>query len=316
MYNKRMSKIYDDCLKRFNDTKDYDDRACLEDIITHFQRFVGEANPHLFTIMYLDGHYEDYVTFGPMNMRKEYEDYTVANKDFFTNIFNHFTNLELKEEVNNKTFVPNTSEIVEDFLKTVDMDLYNLFINSKDNMFRVYEDGGGRALYDPVKDQIYVLFGRRFIFENMVALVHEMGHCYRDHLVKKLHYTTSLEEHLKSELYSQILEYLFLNYLINNDIYAIDAKNYLDIDCNKIIRSSRTLCENIFVHDNGVSTISDIKYLLGRIVARYYINSGIPLKEFFTYLENHTLLEILNELNINYQEISDGIRKNYCLKKQ
>ena len=129
MYNKRMSKIYDDCLKRFNDTKDYDDRACLEDIITHFQRFVGEANPHLFTIMYLDGHYEDYVTFGPMNMRKEYEDYTVANKDFFTNIFNHFTNLELKEEVNNKTFVPNTSEIVEDFLKTVDMDLYNLFIN-------------------------------------------------------------------------------------------------------------------------------------------------------------------------------------------
>ena len=33
-------------------------------------------------------------------------------------------------------------------------------------------------------------------------------------------------------------------------------------------------------------------------------------------IHNHTILEILSNPNIDYQEISNKLNKNYCLKKQ
>lgn len=315
MINKRMKEIYDDCFNRFNDTKDYDDRACLEDIIEWFQKYVGPAHPYLYTILYLDSKYEEFVTLGAFKISKDYKEWAIKNKDFLTGIFSNFTNLELKDKVDNNTFIPNTDEIVGEFFKTMDMDLYNLFINSKNNIFGVYDHGGGKALYDPVKDQIYVLFGKEHNFRNMVTLVHEMGHCFKNHLIKKDYTTNNIEEHLKSELYSEILEHMFAIYLVNNDIYAIDAYDHLNNTRNDIIEVSRKLSDAIIVNDKS-STLHDIKYLLGRILAYYYIESGMSLKEIFMDIQNHTTFEILSNPNIDYQEISNKLNKNYCLKKQ
>ena len=315
MINKRMQEIYDDCFDRFNKTKDYDDRACLEDIIEWFQKYVGPAHPYLYTILYLDSKYEEFVTLGAFKISEDYKKWAINNKDFLTGIFSNFVNLELKDKVDNNTLVPNTDEIVGEFFKTMDMDLYNLFINSKNNIFRVYDHSGGKALYDPVKDQVYVLFGKEHNFRNMVTLVHEMGHCFKDHLIKKVYSTNSVEEHLKSELYSEIIEHIFAIYLVNNDIYAIDAYDHLNNTRNEIIEVSRKLSDAIIVNDDS-STLHEIKYLLGRILAYYYIESGMSLKEIFMDIHNHTTLEILSNPNIDYQEISNKLNKNYCLKKQ
>ncbi len=316
MVNNRMKEIFNDCLKRFDRIKDYDDRACVEDIIVNFERYTGGSNPYLYTMLYMDGQYEDFTVRGTLAVNANYKKFAVQYNDFFTKIFNNYAGLELYDEVKTDTKVPNMNDIIKEFFKTIDEDLYQLFIKSEDNIFRVYQDGDGKAFYDPTKDEIYVLLGKNLIFDNMVGLVHEMGHAYRDYLIKKRYITRDLDEHIKSEIYSETLELLFVKYLIDNDIYAIDANNYLAKYNNKIIRVSRTLSENVFVHDNGSSTLSDIKYLLGRILAYFYLDANVSLKDFFMYIDSHNLLDILNNPNINYQAISDNVNKNYCLKKQ
>lgn len=317
MSKDRMKEIYDDCLGRFNHIKDYNNKSCIEDIINNFKEFVGDDNPYFYDMLYMDDRkYEDWSAINTMQTRSDYDKYIFKYRDFYGTILSIFKDCEIKEITKTDPFVSESNTIIEDFLKTIDMEAYKMFDKMDNNVFRVLGNGEGKCLYDPEKDENYAMIGKNNNFVNMVSLVHELGHCFRDYMFKTRNIDGNFDENLRSEIFSETLELAFIKYLIDNDIYSIDASNYLTDYNNKIIKVSNSLLQENFIHDNGLSSLTDLKYLIGRILAYYFLNSNMTLKEFFLYINNHTLLEILSNPDINYQEISDNLNKNYCLKKQ
>ena len=123
-----------------------------------------------------------------------------------------------------------------------------------------------------------------------------------------------IDERLKSEIFSEVVELLFTKYLIDNDIYGSDASNWLIRYNNGLIESARELLDKNFVKDDGSNTLLDFTYLLGKIIANDYLNSNMSLKELFIYIENTNVIDIIK--NINCDNVVNSITKNYCLKKQ
>ena len=317
MTKERMKEIYDDCIGCFNHIKDYNNKSCIEDIINNFKEFVGDDNPYFYDMLYMgDRKYEEWVARTTLQSKKDYTNYIFKYRDFFANILTMFKDIEIKDVGKMDSFTPESNTIIKDFLKTIDMDAYKMFDKMDNNVFRVLENGEGKCLYDPEKDENYAMIGKNNNFVNMVSLVHELGHCYRDYIFKTRNIDGNFDENLRSEIFSETLELAFVKYLIDNDIYSIDASNYLINYNNKIIKVSNSLLHENFIHDNGLTTLTDLKYLIGRILANYFLNSNMTLKEFFLYINNHSTLEILSNPNIDYQEISNKLNKNYCLKKQ
>ena len=310
----RAKEIFMDLYNRYSYIKDYDYKKGMQDLIEVLYEYTGYNHPYLYTELYIDSKYEAWNERNGFSILEDYDAFKDENKDLLKYKLYNFYSLDTKYEDKHDAYVPNMKTILSNFFETIDIDLYNLFLNMQNNILMLFKNGEGQAFYDGDKDKNYVIIGSDYVFDNMVALAHEMGHAFRDHLFKKRHITHDLEERLKSELFSGVVELLFIKYLIDNDIYSNDANNWLIRCNNKLIESSRDMIDNDFIHDTGHTTMTDITYLFGRIIAHDYLNSNISLKDLFIYIENNNFIDIIK--NIDCDNVVNSITKNYCLKKQ
>lgn len=311
-FDEKIYSFYKQLLNRFGYEKDFYNKKTLENMILNLHDYLKDDHPYIYHEIYANKEYEKWTEKNAFKIDHDYQGFVDRNHDYLMGIVNNFANLTPYDEVPTDTYVYDDYEIIKRFFIEEDPELYELFkslINN--NIFRIKKSGYGTAYYDKACDAHYIMIGKEHNFDNMVALVHEMGHVYRNYLKKERHSSYDYELTIRSEISSEALELKFLNFLINNGIYEIDAQNYLNKYKNNIINDSKKLYDNHF-HDG----LSIAKYLFGRLLSYYYINNNISFKDFINYIHSNNLLTILNELNLDYQNISDEIKKSYCLKKQ
>ena len=310
----RAKEIFMDLYNRYSYIKDYDDKRGIQDLMTALYEHTDYNHPYLYTELYMDKKYETWNERNAFSIGEDYEDFINENNDLLKYKLYNFYSLDTKYEDKHDSYVPNMKTILSNFFEGTDTGLYDLFNSMQDNILMLFKNGSGQAFYDAEYDKNYVIIGKDYVFDNMVALAHEMGHAYRDHLFKKRHITHDIDERLKSEIFSEVVELLFTKYLIDNDIYASDASNWLIRYNNGLIESTREFLDKNFVKNDGSSTLLDFTYLFGKIIAHDYINSNISLKDLFIYIENTNVIDIIK--NINFDNVVNSITKNYCLKKQ
>ena len=312
----RIYNFYMQLLSRYRYEKDFYDKKTLENMIIDLHTYLNDSNPYLFNELYANKEYESWTEKSTDKMEREYNKFIGQNNDYLLDVVSNFSNLTPYDEVATDSYVFNDYEIIKRFFMEEDQELYDLFSSLiSNNIFRIKKSGYGTAYYDKPKDAHYITIGKDHNFDNMVALVHEMGHVYRNYLMKERHSSYDSNLTIRSEISSESLELKFIYFLINNGIYEIDAKNYLNKFKNEIINNSKFLYENNY-HDGNQTCISECKYLFGRILAFHYVNSDMSYKDFVHYIHHNDLIKILNELNVDYQSISNEIKKSYCLKKQ
>lgn len=314
--DEKIYSFYLQLLSRFRHEKDYYDKKTIENMILDLHDYLKDENPYLYDELYVDKNYEKWTEQNAFKICEDYLEFANKNHDYLMNIFKNFSDLPLYDEVNTNTYVENDYDIIERFLLEVEHDLYTLFKSLiRNNIFRIKKSGYGTAYYDKAGDAHYIMVGKEHNFDNMVALVHEMGHVFRNYLMKERHNSYNYEDTLRAEISGEILELLFIKYLINNGIYEEEARNYLNKYNNELIKDAKELVDNNLGNYTNVG-LGQAKYLFGRIIAYHYINNKKSYSWFTIHIHNNKLLDILNELDIDYQSISDEIKKSYCLKKQ
>jgi len=202
--------------------------------------------------------------------------------------------------------------VVADFLYTIDIELYNLFCELYQKGHILFKDNyvGGKELSEKKKDSIYIIMGPLISVSDMGTLVHEMGHAYKDYLFEDYHRYYNVDELLHSEISSEVLELMFYNYLVNNNIFYYQAINCLNAYNNSMINDSRYLLKNNY----NKTYLSTLSYLIGKIIGKYYtMNVNCSYHDLMQYIYLHDIKKVFKDLNINHEEIIKGINKEFCL---
>ena len=155
------------------------------------------------------------------------------NKDYLFNsiidsYIENFSDVDLIDGIRNYNDyidIKETFQIVGDFLKDYDEDIYNIFINIVNNTpdrFRIYssEISNEYANYsNPVNHQIAIT--PKYTIEDANVIVHELYH-YIDSTKNKVKNNL-----IYSETSSMTMELYLFNYLIKNNIHSLDSYNYI-----------------------------------------------------------------------------------------
>lgn len=155
------------------------------------------------------------------------------NKDYLFNsiidsYIENFSDVDLiddKRNYNDYIDIKETFQIVGDFLKDNDEDIYNIFINivnNTPNRFRIYssEISNEYANYsDPINNQIAIT--PKYTIEDAYVIVHELYH-YIDSTKNKVKNNL-----IYSETSSMTMELYLFDYLTKNNIHFLDSYNYI-----------------------------------------------------------------------------------------
>ena len=155
------------------------------------------------------------------------------DKDYIFNVMidsyiNNFLDVDLidgKRNYNDYIDIKETFKIVCDFLKDYDEDVYNIFINIRDNTpekfkFLSADISNEYANYTDIINSEVVVTPKNTI-EDAFIIIHEL-----------YHYIDSTKSNVKnnivySEVSSMTMELYLFEYLINNNIHFLDSYNYM-----------------------------------------------------------------------------------------
>ena len=201
--------------------------------------------------------------------------------------------------------------IVSEFLKSVSPDLYNMFCNMyrSNRILFSGQHSGGCELCEKKKNSIYVIIGNLNSVDDMANLIHELGHAYKDYRYQKCHKYYNVNEVLESEISSEVLELMFLDFLLKNNIYYNDAVYSFKYYHERIIDDAKRLSR--LDHDvYSKSFISNLSYFIGRVVAcNYMINKDMTYDELINYAYKRNIIRLLQELNIDHDKVLEKIRE-------
>ena len=202
-------------------------------------------------------------------------------------------------------------KIIADFLMKVDPELYNMFCylyNSHHILFK-NDFCGGCELSEKKRNSIYIIVGPLYGVNDMQNLVHELGHAYKDYLFQECHRYYDINDVLASEISSEALELMFLDYLLKNNIYYNDAISSFRYYHSRIIEDAKSLAILDKDYYNN-SFINELAYFIGRIVAsNYMINKDMTYPELIRYAYSRDVLKLLKELNIDHGKVIEKIRE-------
>lgn len=207
---------------------------------------------------------------------------------------------------------PNTClKIISDFLMKVDPELYNMFCYLYNSKHILFENNyiGGCELLEKKRNSIYIIVGPLSGVNDMQNLVHELGHAYKDFCFQECHKYFDINDVLASEISSETLELMFLDYLIKNNIYYNDAIYSFKYYHERIIEDAKLLATLDRDYYNK-SFIYDLAYFIGRTVAsNYMINKDMTYPELIRYAYSRDILRLLKELDIDHGKIIEKIRE-------
>ena len=201
--------------------------------------------------------------------------------------------------------------IISDFLMYVSPNLYNMFCDLYRSNHILFSErsSGGCELFENKKDSIYIIIGSLNTVDDMANLVHELGHAYKDYNYQKSHKYYKVNEVLESEISSEVLELMFLNYLIKNNICYNDAVYSFKHYHERIIDDAKRLSKLDQDYYNK-SFISNLSYFIGRVVAcNYMINKDMSYEELINYAYKRNIIRLLQELNIDHDKVLEKIRE-------
>lgn len=198
--------------------------------------------------------------------------------------------------------------IMINFFKSIDNDLYNLFMDYLNKEHLIISDIGQSHNYtvsSAVLQDDYIVVDSLDSVSSMQTIVHEMGHAFYDKVNGCSLDIVGNDLRLKTEIPSQLLEILFLNYLIHNNIYVLEARECLN-----------EFNSRIFVYSdkfrNQDNTFDSLKYAIGILYAKQIYNDylcGMPfnLKDIYAYLGQNKLENIIRNIKIDYNTIMKEI---------
>lgn len=183
-------------------------------------------------------------------------------------------------------------EIISDFLNSLDSSLlvdFDRLINNKEALFldSLYNEIAFAYSLNNVKSSLLIFndyFYDKLSIEFATTLMHEFGHRTEFSLYNERTCCIDIKETPLFEISSTFLEYSFLNYLIENNIYKDDALKYL----NRIKR-------NLFCHSVDMNVFSTMNVDAGRL------EESCDLDEF-----NKKRKDIFNSCNYFYPRDNSG----------
>lgn len=202
-------------------------------------------------------------------------------------------------------------KIIGDFLKTVDVNLYNMFCQLYNSGHILFKNGfcGGCEFLEKKRNSIYIIVGPLTSVIDMQNLVHELGHAFKDYCFQDYHKYYNVNDVLSSEISSEALELMFLDYLIKNNIFYNDALYSFKYYHARIIEDAKLLSalDKDFYNN---SFINNLSYFIGRIIAcDYMINKDMTYPELIRYAYSRGIIRLLKELNINHGKVIEKIRE-------
>lgn len=217
----------------------------------------------------------------------KYIENIIINQDKYFKIFNSSVDQILSTKPNiyryyGKNYLKHSEEELElifiSFLKEFDTKLYNQYISilDKQNIFYASLEGyNGQSYPFSILNENMIFMNSNFDenIEFYKVLGHELGHSYEANLYLNSGRIRECDKIFNSPFYevpSSFIEYAYINYLIENNIYKNEANMLLyDYIIELLINS---------IYANIICRISDIE-------SKFDEELKIDVKEFTTYLE-------------------------------
>lgn len=209
----------DGLIKKINMMKDGNEKKRLYDMLLAYILHYNNQNPlNPYDINLIDKQINDIEQFDKMNITRRnyacnelYRDidlYNILYKSILHNA-NHYSLVPY--------YYPNVNYeeliiYVEAFFKYLDSDLYNLYLNHKNNNFIIettYRDTGG--CFNINGNYSSIILNNTNSLTKAIALVHEIGHAYDNYLNRNQNVKTTLA--LNVEATPLVLEKLFIRFL-------------------------------------------------------------------------------------------------------
>lgn len=218
----------------------------------------------------------------------KYIENIIINQDKYFKIFNSSVDQILSTKPNiyryyGKNYLKHSEEELElifiSFLKEFDTKLYNQYISilDKQNIFYASLEGyNGQSYPFSILNENMIFMNSNFDenIEFYKVLGHELGHSYEANLYLNSGRIREYDKIFNSPFYevpSSFIEYAYINYLIENNIYKNEANMLLHDYIIEILINS--------IYANILCRVSDIE-------SNFDEELKIDVKEFTPYLEN------------------------------
>lgn len=299
----KIEQTYNYYLNKFTQTNKLEDKKNYEIIITSFHQICKNKNPYIYDILYSNRDFEKYCNLQLDKRTQELQNILNNNKDQLTNIFNEYLDIP-KTDTNQPTLTiaDDFYNIVVNFLATINPQLCLLLndLIDKKNIILTNDSSYGEELYDKSENIIYIIMGNNKSVDNMIILVHELGHAYYDYIYHEYHDTDSANKILKKEIPSQTLELLFIKYLIENDIYKEETIQYLTNFNDRLRKESLTVLQRLKEKSTPKHNItSEFAYAIGKLIAYYSVVNNISYDEILNYIHINNIEKLINLINDN-----------------
>lgn len=259
----------------------------------------------------------------------------ISNKilDIFDNSDYTYYNLQKDNKINKKYM----KELILDFYKSIDKNIYNFVLNEiNDNILDIEIDNNlSGACYNIESiSRSYLYLGKSYNKNDisfMLTLVHEIAHAIENKLLYS-HGISNSYYPIYSEVISLFFEDLFLDYLKNNYIFEKERIFRINVtleeDCAYYFDNINQICN---LYDNNIEYaylniwknidefIDSIKYGYGYLISKYFLylyrrDKQYCMRKFYNFIYSQKIVEdvnLYNSLNIdNYKFIIDYIEEN------
>ncbi len=181
--------------------------------------------------------------------------------------------------------------ILNDFFSQLSSSLYEFYLNLKKSSIFVSdrcEEDGKAFILSPRSSNTFVVIRKLANYLDLSILIHEIGHAYYNAINNvNLDYINVLDNDIKGEIPSRLLELFFIDYLMNNNcsrcanILKNKYRNFLNIERYKL------------------DDYRNLKYYLGNYLAfKLKDNNQGTIEELFKLINNNTLNDLLKNKEV------------------
>ena len=202
-------------------------------------------------------------------------------------------------------------QYAEEFFKWLGDDVYKLYLSIKDKDLIKYNkiNSGGTVFYIDNDYSGIVVNSERSNFNQVNALVHEMGHAYHKYLNRNSN--VIINDIITTESLSRMFEELFIIYLRENHLLSTD---FLD-------RLERKRC-SIRLEKMNSSYVLNTKIMRGEVplcIDLYSLSCNIPVKQYYdlSIIKPKLTQEQLSNRRLGYpvKYVSNNYSFGYIMSK-
>ena len=225
-----------------------------------------------------------------VHLLKRRDDTKKFIKNTKTFIKQNIDDYERRVNVRSDKLIPlnndNISYILDEFLKSLDMDIYNYYHKLGEEGRILYSNDNNTAFTSLYNSNMVIFIEKLSNLEDVLVFVHELGHAYYFNLNnERVIERENIATEIKDEIPSKLMETKFIKFLEDNHIFeqAIILQDLFD--------------SIIYECSHKRDDYDDLKYLIGADIAFKLKDVELDITEYFKHVYKSDIYTLISEKN-------------------